>query len=296
MQKKQQPLPPPPPPQKKLGAAGLSIAVNVSMLVLKIIVAIISGSIGILAEAIHSGFDLLASGFAYWGIKKAMEPSDSTHHYGHYKFENLSSLIQSIFIAMTSVLIIYEATNRLLRGAVGVESGYGIGLMVLTVGVAHLTSKYLHEISVEESSSALEADACHFTTDVWSALSVMAGLIIVRLGMPAGDPLAAIAVALMMLHTSAHLSRKAVLVLLDTTPGDHVIDAVSAIITADKRVVSFHKFKARQSGTKIFIDVHIRLGRDIHLKKAHAIAHDLKRKIFALNEPIEEINMHIEPD
>ncbi len=294
MQKKQQQ--PPPTPQRKLGAAGLSIAVNVSMLVLKVIVAMVSGSIGILAEAIHSGFDLLASGLAYWGIKKAMEPSDRTHHYGHYKFENLSSLIQSIFIAMTALLIIYEAANRLLKGAVQIESGYGIGLMVLTVGVAHFTSRYLHEISVEESSSALEADAYHFTTDVWSALSVMAGLVLVRFGIPAGDPLAAIAVALMMLQTSAHLSRKAVLVLLDTTPGDHVIDAVSAIIKADERVVSFHKFKARQSGTKIFIDVHIRLGRDIHLKKAHAIAHDIKRKILASNKAIEDVDIHLEPD
>lgn len=291
-QQQQQPLP----PQKRLGAAGLSITVNVSMLVLKIAAAIISGSIGILAEAIHSGFDLLASGLAYWGIKKAMEPSDRTHHYGHYKFENISSLVQSIFIAITSIIIIYEATNRLVKGAVQIESSYGIGLMVLTVGVAHFTSKYLHGISVEESSSALEADAYHFTTDVWSALSVMAGLILVKLGFLAGDPLAAMAVALMMLQTSAHLSRKAVMVLLDTTPGDHVIDAVSAIITADKKVVSFHKFKARQSGSKVFIDVHIRLGRDIHLKKAHAIAHELKRKILASNEMIEEVNIHVEPD
>lgn len=281
---------------RKLDAASLSIAVNVSMLVLKIAVTIVSGSIGVLAEAIHSGFDLLASGLAYWGIRKAMEPSDSSHHYGHYKFENISSLVQSIFIAITAVLIIYEAANRLFGGAVQIESTYGIGLMALTVGVAHFTSRYLHRVSVEESSSALEADAYHFTTDVWSALSVMAGLILVRLGIPAGDPLAAMGVALMMLNTSAHLSRKAVLVLLDTTPGDHVIDAVSAIITADKRVVSFHKFKARLSGSRIFIDVHVRLGRDIHLKKAHAIAHDLKRKIFTSNKMIEEINIHIEPD
>lgn len=294
MQKRRQP---PGVPRKKLGAAGLSVTVNVSMLLLKIAVAMLSGSIGILAEAIHSFFDLLASGLAYWGIKKAMEPSDSTHHYGHYKFENISSLIQSIFIAMTALLIFYEAANRLVKGPVQIESGsYGIGLMVLTVGVAHFTSKYLHEISVEESSSALEADAYHFTTDVWSALSVMVGLVLVRFGIPAGDPLAAMAVALMMLRTAAHLGRKAVLVLLDTTPGDHVIDAASAIITADKRVISFHKFKARQSGTKIFIDVHIRLGRNIHLKKAHAIAHDLKRKILASDDMIEEVNIHIEPD
>lgn len=282
---------------RKLNAAGLSIAVNVSMLVLKIAVAIISGSIGVLAEAIHSGFDLLASGLAYWGIRKAMEPSDSSHHYGHYKFENISSLVQSIFIAITAILIIYEAVaNRLLKGAVQIESTYGIGLMALTVGVAHFTSRYLHRVSVEESSSALEADAYHFTTDIWSALSVMAGLILVRLGIPAGDPLAATGVALMMLNASACLSRKAVLVLLDTTPGDHVIDAVSAILRGDGRVVSFHKFKARLSGSKIFIDVHIRLGSDIHLKKAHAIAHDIKRKILASNKAIEDVDIHLEPD
>lgn len=281
---------------RKLGAAGLSIAVNAFMLLLKVVVAVLSGSIGILAEAIHSGFDLLASFLAYLGIRKAMEPSDRTHHYGHYKVENLSSLAQSVLIAMTSVLIIYEAASRLIRGAAHFESGPGIGLMVLTVGVAHFTSKYLHRISEEESSSALEADAYHFTTDVWSALSVLFGLILVRLGLPVGDPLAAILVALLMLNTSAHLSRKAVLVLLDTTPGDHVIDAVSAIIRGDKRVVSFHKFKARQSGSKVFIDVHVRLAKDIHLKRAHAIAHELKRKILDSNGMIEEVNIHLEPD
>lgn len=280
----------------RLNAAILSIAVNLSMLVLKIAVSLWSGSIGILAEAIHSGFDLVASLMAYHGIKKAMEPSDREHHYGHYKYENLSSLLQSALMALTSFLIIYEAANRITKGAAVRESAYGMGLMVLTIAVAHFTSRYLHKVSVDEGSSALEADAYHFTTDVWSALSVLAGLTLVRLGFDIGDPLAAIFVALLMIYVAANLGRRAVSVMLDASPKDAVADAIADVIRRDGRVLSFHKFRARLSGSMIFVDVHIRLARNIHLKRAHAIAHELKRKILASNKAIEDVDIHLEPD
>ncbi|HII54379.1 hypothetical protein COT30_05395 [Candidatus Micrarchaeota archaeon CG08_land_8_20_14_0_20_49_17] len=169
---------------EKLNAAMASIGVNLSMALLKAAVAILTGSIGILAETLHSGLDLLASVFAYLGIKKATEPSDTTHHYGHHKFGNASSLLQGALLAITALFVIYEAINRLLHAAPIESLGAGLAVMLFSMVVAIITSRYLHEVSIREGSSVLEADATHFTSDVLGSIAVLAGLGMAAAGFP----------------------------------------------------------------------------------------------------------------
>lgn len=280
---------------KKLLAAKFSIGVNSLFIILKLAVGIISGSIGILAESMHSFFDLIASIFAYLGIKKAGEPYDRTHPYGHEKFENLSSILQMILIAAVAVVILYEALGKFSNPKVEFEE-YGIILMIVTTLVSYRLAKYLHRVSGEEHSHALEADAYHFTSDVWSSLAVMSGLVLAKLGFPQADPLAAIAVAIIMLKLSFTTGMKMLAILLEHGVEESVQKEIRAIIRMDKRIVRFHKLRARYIGAKIWVDVHIHLKKRLSLKQAHAIAHELKNRIMGKMKKVKEVNIHLEPD
>ncbi len=281
---------------ERLKAAGLSIAVNIGLLALKIIVAARTGSIGLLAEVFHSLLDLIASGFAYLGIQKAMSPPDWDHHYGHQRFENLSSLAQVVLIVLTAFLVGYEAIQRILNPEPVKESWLGIGVILVSLVVAWYTSKRLGDVARKEKSAALESDSFHFTTDVWSAVAVLAGLVLVSLGFPLGDPLAAIAVALVMLFGSFEIGKKSLLVLSDAAPDRSMLEKIEYLLKKDKRVTSFHKLRARGAGKNVFVDVHLRLARGTKLEIAHAVAHDVKKKVIAELPDVAEVNIHLEPE
>ncbi|MFH1056937.1 MAG: cation diffusion facilitator family transporter [Candidatus Micrarchaeota archaeon] len=281
---------------ERLKAAGLSIAVNVSLLVLKAFVALRTGSIGLLAEVFHSLLDLIASVFAYFGIRKAMAPPDVTHHYGHQRFENLSSLAQVMLIILTSILVGYEAVHRIINPEPVQETWMGIAVIIISLVVAWYTSKRLGDVAVKEKSAALESDAFHFTTDVWSAVAVLVGLVLVSLGFSFGDPLAAIAVALVMLFGSFELGKKSLLVLSDAAPDKSLLEKIEWLLKKDKRITSFHKLRARGVGTNVFVDVHLRLKPQSSLEKAHFVSHLVKKEIMALDSSIEDVHIHLEPE
>lgn len=281
---------------RKLGAAGVSIAVNAGLLISKIAVASITGSIGVYAESVHSLFDLLASVLAYLGIRKAEEPEDSTHHFGHEKFENLSSLLQALLIAGTAVIIVYEAFLRLETPAAVQYSEAGILLMLVSVPVTYLTSRYLGDVARKEGSSALEADSAHFTTDVISSVSVFLGLLLVRVGYPAGDPIAAIAVGLIMFYISIELFLHSFLVFMDFSPDERVMGRIRGIMESEKRITRFHKLRARIAGSRILVDVHIHVPHGMPVETAHMIAHELESRIIRNVPEVKEVSIHIEPD
>lgn len=281
---------------KKLRAASFSIGVNAFLIALKSSVAFTTGSIAILAELAHSLFDMLASIFAYLGIRKAGEPADRTHLYGHEKFENLSSLAQTLLIVFTSVLIIFESVNRIFSPAKIEATELGLVVMVVTIAVDYFVSKYLHKASRDFGSSALEADAYHFTTDLWGAVTVIIGLGFVIAGFPVFDSIAAIIVAMLMLCISYRLGKKSLNALMDISPSQETMERIGSIIGSTKDVRHFHKLKARQSGSKLFIDVHVQLLPHITLRKGHYIAHRVKRRLVKEFPEIKEVTVHIEPD
>jgi cation diffusion facilitator family transporter len=280
----------------KLHAASFSVGVNLFLIVLKLIVAFLTGSLAVLAELLHSVFDLLASVFAYLGIRKADEPADGTHHYGHEKFENLSSLAQTILIVITSIIVIYEAMSRISNPTVIESSELGVAVMLITIVVDYRLSKFLHKASRDHGSAALEADAYHFTTDLWGALAVIVGLVFVSLGYPIFDSLAAIVVALLMLRISYHLGAKALHVLLDKSPPADVVGKIGEVIKSTPGVKSFHKLRARQAGSRILIEVHIQVSPEMTVKESHLLSHEVKERLMKEVSSIKEATIHVEPD
>jgi len=281
---------------KKLKAASFSIYVNIFLIILKLIVSIMTNSLAILAELFHSLFDMLASVFAYLGIKKAEEPADKTHHFGHEKVENISSLAQTLLIVITSIFIIYEAIKRIYHPQ-KIETGYlGIIVMLITIAVDFFISKYLHKASSDHGSVALEADAYHFTTDLWGAISVLVGLFFVYMGFPIFDSIAAIIVALIMLYISYKLGMKAMHALTDGCPDDLIMEKISHTIKNTKGVLSFHKLRVRHAGSKLLVNMDIQVDKKMTIKKAHDVSHRVKERLKKEIRQIKDVTIHIEPE
>lgn len=281
---------------KKLKAASFSIGVNVFLISMKLVVAFMTGSLAILAELAHSIFDMVASVFAYFGIKKANEPDDSTHHFGHEKFENLSALAQTFLIVITSIVIIYEAIDRIMHPKPIEATEIGLIAMVVTMVIAYFFSKYLHKSSEEYGSHALESDAYHFTTDLWGAIAVIIGLGFVLMGFQIADSIAAIVVALLMLWISYTLGKKSINVLMDKSPSNSVMEKICSIITSTPGVTHFHKLRARHAGSKLLVELHIQVSSNISVLEGHDIAHNVKDNIIKEFPDVKEVTIHVEPD
>jgi cation diffusion facilitator family transporter len=280
----------------KLGAAAMSIGVNTALLISKIVVAFITGSIGLYAESAHSFFDLLASALAYLGIKKAQEPEDHSHHFGHEKFENLSSMLQALLITGTASIILFEAYQKFSEPGTVEFSEAGILLMLITIPVTYFTSRYLGDIAKKEGSSALEADSAHFTTDVISSVAVLAGLVLVKLGYPVGDPLGAMVVGIVMMYISLVLLLKSFFVFMDFSPDKATMAKINHVLTSEKRITRFHKLRARIAGSRILVDVHIHVPHGTPVEKAHLISHEIESRILREVPEVKEVSIHIEPD
>ncbi len=280
----------------KLGAASLSIGVNLLLLVSKLAVAFFTNSISLYAESAHSLFDLLASVLAYLGIRKADEPDDHSHHFGHEKFENLSSLLQALLITGTACVIIFEAYQTM-SGPIKVEfSEAGIALMLLSIPITYITSKYLKNVAKTEGSSALEADSAHFTSDAISSISVLVGLIMVKFGLPIGDPLAAMVVGVIMFYISLDLLLHSFRVFMDFSPDPKTMNKIRMVLVGEKSITRFHKLRARLAGSKILVDVHIHLPHSTPIETAHTISHEIEASIIRAVPRVKEVNIHIEPD
>ena len=284
----------------KLKAASTSIIVNVLLLISKATLALITGSIGLLAESAHSLFDLFASFLAYLGIKKADQPEDLDHHYGHEKFETLSSFLQALLITGTACIVMYEAYHKILNPSPVENSEWGIILMIISIPVTYFTAKYLSKIAGEEGGShALEADSAHFTTDVLSSIAVLIGLIFVKFGFLYGDPIAAFIVGIVMIYISIELGLRSYRVFMDASPD--VVKMKKMIKVLDhavktKKITRYHKLKARMTGSKILLEVHIHVPNKLSIVKAHQISTDIRKDLKKVVPEIKDVTIHEEPD
>jgi cation diffusion facilitator family transporter len=284
----------------KLKAASVSVGVNIALLLSKLVISFITGSVGLLAEAIHSSFDLVASVLAYVGIRKAEQPDDHTHHYGHEKFENLSSLLQTLLITGTSFIIIWEAYHRFKNPAPIENSMLGIILMIATIPITYFTARYLSRIAKEEGGSqALEADSAHFTTDILGSIAVLVGLLMVTFGIPWGDALAAFAVGLIMLYISIELGIQSFCVFMDFSPDKKKIAKIKRILDNSRKkkmITSYHKLRARMAGSKILLEFHILVPKKLDVATAHRRSAEIKNAIKRAVPEVKEATIHIEPD
>jgi len=264
---------------EKRSVAGNSVLAAIAITALKIVVGITTGSLGILSEAAHSGLDLIAAIITFFSVRVSDKPADADHQYGHGKVENFSAFIETGLLLLTCVWIIYEAIKRLFFRHVEIEaSAWAFVVMGLSIGVDLWRSRALGRIAEKYDSQALEADALHFSTDVWSSSVVILGLLLVMMGralhvdrLRDADPVAALVVAGIVVHVSWRLARKTIDALLDAAPAgvrSKIIDAVRRV----QGVIEVDRVRIRRAGNRYFADVSVGLARTVTFQHSGQVA------------------------
>jgi cation diffusion facilitator family transporter len=272
--------------QKRSAALGSVLAAGL-LTTLKIVVGVLTGSLGILSEAAHSGLDFIAASVTYLSVRVADEPADQSHPFGHGKVEHLSAFVQTTLLVVTSVWIVYEAIRRLFFQDVHVEPAvWAFGVLGLSAAVDVLRSRALARAARKYKSQALEADALHFSTDVYSTGAVILGLILVHVGGVTGlawlryaDPVAALVVAGISVSISTRLGNRSVEALLDAAP-EGAADRIASIVRGIPGVLGCERIRVRQSGAKLFIDLRLTLESNIPLEHAEAITDAVTSRIL----------------
>jgi len=282
----------------KSRAAAVSIASNSILIVFKLVVGILSGSIAILSEALHSSSDLIAAVIAFLAVRRAAQPPDKLHHYGHEKVENLSGVIEALLIIAAAVVIIVEAVHKLIDG-VTIDFVW-LGIVVMTVsGVVNLivSRAVLYPVARRTRSAALEADAAHLQTDVYTSFGVAGGLLLVQLtGIEWIDPVAAMAVAGLIVHTGYKLVMGSTRVLLDETLDPDELEQIRRCIKDHQGTIiaGYHRLRARKAGSRRHIDLHITVDESLRIGEAHEVAEHIAADIRDCI-PNADVLVHIEP-
>jgi cation diffusion facilitator family transporter len=287
---------------EKNSAALSSVGAAVFLTGLKIVVGLLSGSLGILAEAAHSGLDFLAAMITFIAVRAASKPADPGHTYGHGKVENLSAMVETLLLLGTCVWIIYESIDRLLGSQVKVHASvWAFGVMAISIVVDFSRSRMLYRVASKHRSQALEADALHFSTDVWSSAVVILGLAGVKIAehnpswafLQKADAVAALLVAAIVVFISGKLGIRTVHALLDASP-EGVVDQIKARVEAMENVFDCHAIRVRHSGPHYFVDLHITLDGNLTLNAAHALTEEVERVVSTIL-PGADVTVHPEP-
>ncbi len=278
--------------------ARLSIYSNILLLLIKVAAGIMMGSISVLSEALHTGIDLLAAAIANYSVRKAVKPADDIHTFGHGKFENVSGTVEAILIFVAAIIILFKATEKLINPEI-IELdfiGAGIVIMGLSTVVNFYVSGRIMKVAKRAESIALEADAYHLTTDVYTSLGVFIGLILIWITKnPIFDPVIAIIVALIILKASYDLTKRSVSGIMDVKLSDSEEDIIRSIISEHySEYAEYHDLRSRMSGAERFVDLHLVVPKDQLVGEAHDfcdhLEKDIKEKIPNLS-----ILIHVEP-
>jgi cation diffusion facilitator family transporter len=284
--------------RSKSGAAALSIVSNSILIALKLAAGAITGSIAIITEAIHSLIDLVASVIAFISVRKADEPADAEHPYGHEKVENLAATIEGILILVGAAVIVYEASHRLAVGSAVDSLGVGIAVMGISVVANLVVSGVLYRRAREHDSAALEGDAAHLRTDALTSVGVLVGLGLIEVtGIAAFDSITALIVAAAIVWAGLRIIRRSSGVLVDEVLPDAEMDRIEAAIATARtpEVAGYHKLRARRAGSRRHIDFHVQYRSGTSLERAHELAHQMRASIEA-EIPQAEVLIHAEPE
>jgi cation diffusion facilitator family transporter len=284
----------------KSGAAALSVASNSILIALKIAAGAITGSIAIITEAIHSAIDLMASVIALISVRKADEPADAEHPYGHERVENLAAAIEGMLILVGAGIIIFEATRRLVTGAEVESLGVGIGVIAFSMVANVAVSGFLYARAQALESPALEGDAAHLRTDALTSGGVLLGLVLVEItGEPAFDAIAALCVAAAIVVAGIRILTRSSRVLVDESPPPEELDRIEAAIATERshhpEIAGYHKLRARRGGARRYIDFHLQFHKGTSLELAHSTAHEVRVAIES-TIPHSEVLIHAEPE
>jgi cation diffusion facilitator family transporter len=280
--------------REKQSAALTSLLAAVGLTAFKIIVGLLTGSLGILAEAAHSGLDLVAAGMTLVAVRISGRPADRSHLYGHGKIENLSALGETLLLLVTCAWIVREAALRLVHHRVEIEvTVWSFAVMLTSIAIDVSRSRVLARAARKFHSQALEADALHFQTDVWSSAVVIFGLLAVKAGQWYADAVAAMGVSLLVAWVSLQLGRRTIDALMDRAP-EGMEERILAAVEAVPGVRNCHNLRMRYSGPVLFIDLHVLVDGEQSLAKAHQLTETVEQAIQEL-APQADVTVHPEP-
>jgi cation diffusion facilitator family transporter len=287
------------PDRRKTRAAAISIASNTVLIALKVVAGVITGSVAILTEAAHSAIDLLASLIAYFSLRKAAEPADASHPYGHAKLENLAAAIEGMLILVGAGVIVYESIHRLVVGAHVDSLGFGIAVVGFSALANFGVSRFLYREARATDSPALAGDAAHLHTDAWTSVGVVVGLSLVAItGVDALDSITALVVATAIVAAGVRLVTSSSRILVDEALPAEELDMVREVIRAHEgtEVLGFHALRARRGGSRRYIDMHVQFRAGTTLERAHELAHQLQSEIRDRLGRSADVLIHLEPE
>lgn len=282
---------------EKQKVAALSILSNSLLVILKLAAGIMTNSVSIISEAIHSSLDLVAALIAFTAVRVSSRPPDVRHRYGHGKFENISGTIEALLIFIAAVWIIMEAYEKIIYGSAVEEIGIGLGVMAFASLANWIISGILMKTARKTDSIALEADAMHLRTDVYTSLGVLVGLGIMAVtDIEILDPLVALAVAALIIKAAYDLTIKAVVPLLDVAlpeEEEEYINEAMAIVST-QGIVGFHQLRTRKAGSERYVDMHLVVMRDLSISEVHTICDCVEEEIES-RLPHVHVLVHAEP-
>ncbi len=279
-------------------AASISVATNTTLVVFKLAAGVLTGSVAVLTEGLHSSVDLVASALAYVSVRKAAKPPDAEHRYGHQKVENLTAAIEGLLILGGSALIIHEALGRLTANVLVRSPQVGIAVIAFSALANIALGRYLSRSARRTGSAALDGNATHVRTDAVTSTGVLAGLIAAQLtGARWIDPATALALAAVIVVSGLRLLHRAGSVLIDAGLNEQELATICAVLGDPDApaIVGYHKLRTRRAGSRRHVDVHLQFRRDTSLLDAHVAAHRLKSAI-ASQLPGADVLTHLEPE
>lgn len=289
--------------RRKAAVAWLSVASNATLVGSKLVIGLLIGSVSVISEAIHSGVDLVAAVIALFAVKTAHKQADAEHPFGHGKVENISGTVEALLIFLAAAWIIYEAAHKLLDPQPIEAVGWGIAVMLVSSVVNLVVSEMLFRVGRETESVALQADAWHLRTDVYTSAGVMAGLGLILVGqrlLPGAnllwlDPVAAIAVALLIVHAAWTLTKESGRDLMDASlPAEEIAWIREQLGRLAPAAHGFHHLRTRKAGAARFIEFHLVVDKDLTVERAHSLADVVTRDIKA-RLPEATVTIHVEP-
>lgn len=289
--------------REKQRVALTSVGAAVALTAMKVAVGLATASLGILAEAAHSALDLVAAVITCFAVRVSDRPADADHLYGHGKVENLSALVETLLLIITCGWIIYEAVERLFFRRVHIDANiWAFLVIIISIIIDVSRSRALRRVAQKHGSQALEADALHFSTDVWSSAVVLLGLVLVKIGELAGgnfrvfdkaDAGAALLVAAIVVGVSVKLGRRTIDALLDRAPAG-MTRAVEKAVREIDGVLELRRLRLRESGNRTFVDLVIGVRRGLSLESSHAIGSAVEDRIRTLF-PKADVVVHVDP-
>jgi cation diffusion facilitator family transporter len=279
---------------EKQHVAGISVFAAIFLTGFKLIIGLLTGSLGIISEALHSGLDLVAAAITFFSVRISDNPPDRRHNFGHGKIENFSAFIETLLLLITCVWIINEAIHRLISGKTQIEVGVWSYVVVITSIVIDIgRSRALSKVAKKYNSQALEADALHFSTDIWSSGVVLLGLVCANFGLFFADSVAALVVAFIVIIISYRLGKRSIEVLLDYAPREKVT-RIEDVLKSTSEIDSFSNLKVRTAGADTFVSVIVRLNPEMKCNHAHEICDKVEADIGKVINRC-DVLVHVEP-